>query len=139
MTPGDFHAFRRIQRAYFTRVCTDDSSLLARIYGIYQISLEDQEPVSLVVMGNSMSGARHIEGIFDLKGSLVNRYCKPIKDQEFPKTKTLKDQNLLNKCKENILLKFRMKDRAQILNTLRGDVQVLEKFNLMDYSLLLCI
>lgn len=32
-----------------------------------------------------------------------------------------------------------MKDRNQILKTLREDVSLLEKFNLMDYSLLLCI
>jgi len=42
--------------------------------------MEDQAPVSIVVMGNSMTGAKHIQGIFDLKGSMVNRYCKPKKN-----------------------------------------------------------
>ena len=36
-------------------------------------------------------------------------------------------------------LNFTNKDRKQILCTLREDVSLLEKFNLMDYSLLLCI
>jgi 1-phosphatidylinositol-4-phosphate 5-kinase len=35
MTDSDFKAFRRIQKSYFARVCTDEKSLLARVYGIY--------------------------------------------------------------------------------------------------------
>lgn len=101
--------------------------------------MEDQEAVSIVVMGNSMSGAKDIQGIFDLKGSMVNRYCKPSKNEIFKPTKTLKDKNLLELCKSHIWLKFRPKDRKKILNSLKRDCALLEKYNLMDYSLLLCV
>lgn len=84
-----------------------------------------------------MSGAKHIEGIFDLKGSMVNRFSKTKPDDK--KTKTLKDKNLLKLCKTNKWLKFSNKDRKNILNSLKKDCAVLEKYNLMDYSLLLCI
>ena len=40
---------------------------------------------------------------------------------------------------ERAWLNFSKQDRNQILNTLREDVELLKKFNLMDYSLLLCI
>lgn len=88
MTESDFQAFQRIQKAYFKRVCTDENSLLARIYGIYSVIMEDKKPVKLVVMGNTMKKARNHLGVFDLKGSTVKRKTKgPIKS----KTTTLKD------------------------------------------------
>lgn len=39
----------------------------------------------------------------------------------------------------NFWLHFRGSDRKQIMNAMIGDVEILRKFNLMDYSLLLCI
>jgi hypothetical protein len=101
--------------------------------------MEDQSPVCLVVMGNSMSGAKSIQGIFDLKGSMINRECKPKEGEIFMLSKTLKDKNLLKMNRERIWLKFNPKDRISIMQTLREDVAILAKFNLMDYSLLLCI
>jgi len=62
--------------------------LLARIYGIYSVQMEDQEPVKLVVMGNSMKNASNVLGVFDLKGSMINRL---VKGTNFKPTQTLKD------------------------------------------------
>lgn len=74
MTDSDFNAFMRIIKSYFQRVTSQPKSLLARIYGIYTVKMEDQNPVQLVVMGNTMGkNCSPIEGIFDLKGSMVNR------------------------------------------------------------------
>ena len=136
MTEGDFQAFKRIQKAYFKRVCESKSSLLARIYGIYSVQMEDQEPVKLVVMGNSMKGAKSVKGVFDLKGSMVNRR---VKGKNFKPTQTLKDKNLLEMSRRNIWLRFRPEDQKKIQKTLKHDVSILRQFNLMDYSLLLCI
>lgn len=36
-------------------------------------------------------------------------------------------------------MNFRDSDRLEILNTMKDDVALLETFNLMDYSLLLCV
>jgi hypothetical protein len=51
---------------------------MARIYGIYTVKMEDQKPVKLVVMGNTMRGRKDycVLGVFDLKGSMVNRFVK---------------------------------------------------------------
>ena len=57
MTEEDFQAFRRIQKKYFQRVSEDDESLLARIYGIYSVRMEDQNPVKFDEMGTSLYGA----------------------------------------------------------------------------------
>lgn len=51
----------------------------------------------------------------------------------------MKDKNLLAVSATKKWLKFRKTDRIEILNTMKIDLELLEKFNLMDYSLLLCI
>lgn len=136
MTDDDFNAFQRIQKAYFARVCKSDESLLARVYGIYSVKMEDQKPVKLIVMENSMRGARDHLGVFDLKGSMVNRI---VEGKNFKPTSTLKDRNLLAMNKEKIWLRFSNKDRKQILTTMKRDCALLKTYNMMDYSLLLCI
>lgn len=69
---------------------------------------------------------------------MVNRYCQPPKEG-FKPTATLKDKNLLKINTERLWLNFRNKDRSQIIQSMKDDVALLEKFNLMDYSLLLCV
>jgi len=87
-------------------------------------------------MENGMRGARDHLGVFDLKGSMVNRICH---GKYFKPTTTLKDRNLLAMNKEKIWLRFSSKDRKTILNTLKKDCKLLQTYNMMDYSLLLCI
>ena len=111
MTDSDFNAFKRIMKSYFQRVCTDRSCLFARIYGIYTIKMEGEAPVVLIVMGNSKSNATMIQGVFDLKGSMINRYCKPIPGKPVKPTATLKDKNLLKMNLKQKWLNFRMSDR----------------------------
>ena len=83
-----------------------------------------------------MRGATNHLGVFDLKGSMVNRI---VHGKVFKKTATLKDRNLLAMNQENIWLRFREKDRKLILHTMRKDSNLLHTYNMMDYSLLLCI
>lgn len=74
MSHTDLSTFKKIFQDYFKIVSTRPDSLLARIYGIYTVKMEDIEPVSLVLMGNSKkANDRRIEHVFDLKGSYVNR------------------------------------------------------------------
>lgn len=41
MTQGDFNAFKKIFIYYFEHVNTQERSLLARIYGIYSVQMDD--------------------------------------------------------------------------------------------------
>jgi hypothetical protein len=78
--------------------------LLARIYGVYTVKMEDIEPVSLILMGNSKKAeTKNIEYVFDLKGSFINRV---VKGKNLKNTATLKDINLLDICKEKIVILF---------------------------------
>lgn len=86
---------------YFEHVSTHPKSLLARIYGIYTVKMEEVEPVNLILMGNTKkSNDKMIEHIFDLKGSFVNREEK---GKNLKNTATLKDLNLLTLKKEKIV------------------------------------
>jgi 1-phosphatidylinositol-4-phosphate 5-kinase len=111
MTESDFNAFMRLFRSYFRHICSTSrkQSLLARIYGVYSVKMGSQKPVKLVVMGNTMlvSDAKQIRGVFDLKGSMVNRY---VPGEAHKATATLKDRNLIKICRENIYLRFKVRD-----------------------------
>lgn len=98
--------------------------------------MEDQKPVKLIVMENGMKGITDILGVFDLKGSMVNRI---VKGKNFKPSLTLKDKNLLAMNQEKLWLRFSEKDRKEILKMMRTDVRLMSKYNLMDYSLLLGI
>ena len=87
-------------------------------------------------MENGMQGATNIQGIFDLKGSMVNRI---VHGKSFKPTATLKDRNLLQMNQEKLWIRFSDKHRRQILKMMRTDVKLLQTYNLMDYSLLMCI
>jgi hypothetical protein len=94
MTQSDLDTYKKLFKRYFAHVCTYPDSLLARIYGIYTIQMEDVEPVSLILMGNTKkSNDKMIEHIFDLKGSFINR---EVKGKNLKNTATLKDLNLLS-------------------------------------------
>jgi len=136
MTDSDFNAFQRIQKAYFAHIARHHNSLLARVYGIYSIRMEDQTPVKLIVMENGMKGITQTLGVFDLKGSMVNRI---VKGKNHKPSTTLKDKNLLQMNQEKIWIRFSEKHRHEILKIMRTDVKLLAQYNLMDYSLLMGI
>jgi len=101
--------------------------------------------VTLVVLSNCFQGTgkdAEILGVFDLKGSKKNRLVEAkdriVEGGKFKTTQPLKDLNLL-KMEQELKLNFRRKDRNEILKSLGEDVSLLSKFNLMDYSLLLCV
>jgi 1-phosphatidylinositol-4-phosphate 5-kinase len=102
MTESDLSTFKKVFRQYFNAVTTRaQNSLLARIYGVYTIKMEDVEPVHLVLMGNTKkSNDKNIINVFDLKGSIINR---EVIGKNLKNTATLKDINLLNLKARNLL------------------------------------
>ena len=101
MTQSDLDTFKKLFVKYFEHVSTHQDSLLARIYGIYTVKMEEVEPVNLILMGNTKrSNDKMIEHIFDLKGSFINREEK---GKNLKNTATLKDLNLLALKREKIV------------------------------------
>lgn len=104
MTQSDLDTFKKLFVRYFEHVSTNPNSLLARIYGIYTVKMEEVEPVNLILMGNTKkSNDKMIEHVFDLKGSFINREEK---GKNLKNTATLKDLNLLALKREKIVRKL---------------------------------
>jgi hypothetical protein len=103
MTDSDLATFHKIFEKYFDTVDRRRKSLLARIYGVYTIKMEDLVPVHLVLMGNTKNfkDEKNLLRVFDLKGSEINR----VNLEKNPEAKsTLKDINLQNLKSENLLM-----------------------------------
>jgi hypothetical protein len=139
MTTDDFAAFKKLFRAYFEHINQCPKSLLARIYGVYSVQMDDQNPVYLILMGNSKKCEdSHIKKCYDLKGSMVNRHVKG-EDENTPGTSVLKDKNLLDLRKKEKAMLFDPHDQEDIMHQMGLDISLLQQFGLMDYSLLFVI
>jgi 1-phosphatidylinositol-4-phosphate 5-kinase len=144
MNDSELKVFLEALPDYFEHLKENPNSLIARIYGVYKVKMEDIVPVNLLVMANTnrVKSSTLIMNIYDLKGSVINRERKW--DKKLKNTSTLKDLNLIRIRKQNEainydFLKFTKPDISMINEMLRKDVELLKKYNLMDYSLLLCV
>ena len=78
--------------SYLFHLKNNPNSLIARIYGIFTVRMENLVPVHLLLMANSAQVCGGpIEYCFDLKGSIINR---SVRKSEITKGCTLKDVNL---------------------------------------------
>ena len=64
---------------------TKNSSLLARIYGLYSIKTNIFGPLEVIVMQNTSAfiSKNNQKMVFDLKGSIINRMTRLGKDETF--------------------------------------------------------
>ena len=64
---------------YFEHISKNHNSLIARIYGIFQVQMEGIVPITLLLMQNVTHKADPNSKVFktyDLKGSWLNRIVK---------------------------------------------------------------
>ena len=76
---------------YFRHI-ENPTSLIARIYGVFQVQMKGIVPINFMLMANNIKckNPKNLK-VYDLKGSLVNRQVR----RNGNKTQTLKDKNLL--------------------------------------------
>lgn len=127
---------------YFDYITSTPHSLIARIYGVFQVQMEGMVPVNLLVMANTIqiTGAKNkVEKVYDLKGSTINRHVSREENQ------TMKDMNLMS-CRQRRttekragLLQFENRDIREIRETIKEDAEFLKELELLDYSLLLAV
>jgi hypothetical protein len=90
--------FKKVFKKYVRHVCQYQDSLIARIYGVYTIKMQDMEPINVVLMENTKrtySDDTTLMYVFDLKGSQVNRETKPKRNMPLKATACRKDMNIL--------------------------------------------
>ena len=81
--------------SYLAYLIKNKNSLIARIYGIFTVHMEDQAEIHILLMGNLFEHVKARESEFDLKGSIINREV-----HNYSMQKCLKDVNLQNISKE---------------------------------------
>jgi 1-phosphatidylinositol-4-phosphate 5-kinase len=94
MTEDELQVFLKALPDYFKHLQNNKSSLIARIYGVFKVQMEDLVPVNLMLMANTVrhGSSKSIANIFDLKGSIINRSVRIT--EKTKNTSTLKDVNL---------------------------------------------
>ena len=124
---------------YFNYIKDHNSTLMTKIYGIYTVVIKNASSVNVILMQNLFGcTSRHIQRMFDLKGSSVQRKTKNV--QNWKREQVLKDLDYqwLTKV-ERKLINFKEDDIIEIKNNLINDVEFYKRLSLMDYSLLFII
>ena len=95
MTSDEMMFMEKILPDYYKHFKKYPRSLIARVYGIYTVTMDGYLPVNLILMGNTLrfQNRADIHRVYDIKGSTFNRHVKP--DASTTPTTTLKDTNFL--------------------------------------------
>ena len=75
MFKDEFEIFMKAVPDYYDYLRYNPKSLIARIYGVFSVKMDDLEQIYLLLMGNTMKleNKNNLSYVFDLKGSMVNR------------------------------------------------------------------
>ena len=132
---SEHKVLRRILRDYFEHVQNNPNTLLSQFYGLHRVKIPYGKKIHFVVMNNLFPAHRDIHQTFDLKGSTVGRDYRE-EDLEKNPGATMKDLNWLRRRKH---LEFGPAKREVFLAQVREDVNLLQRLNIMDYSMLVGI
>ena len=112
-------------------------SLLARIYGIYEMKVGNQQPFTIILMGNLAMPQLEVIAQFDLKGSHVQRKVSEFRVGRVyrlnPKI-VYKDEDF-----EDFVGAIFPQTPNILIEKLISDSKFLEEHGIMDYSMLLTI
>ncbi|KAF9905971.1 1-phosphatidylinositol-3-phosphate 5-kinase [Linnemannia zychae] len=128
------HYFKYMQEAIYHKQPT----VLAKIFGFYRVgykhgALGRSMNMDVLVMENLFYDRKNLQ-IYDLKGSRRNRFVQPSgKENE-----VLLDENFIEYMSESPFF-IREHAKMQLNQSLVNDSQFLQRFNIMDYSLLVAI
>ena len=124
---------------YFNYIKTNETTLITKIYGVYTLVIKNASSVNIILMQNLFGCSPiHIQRMFDLKGSTVQRKTKGV--QKWRKDQVLKDLDYqwLTKV-ERKLINFKKEDIDDTKKILNNDISFYKRLKLMDYSLLFII
>ncbi|KAE8225579.1 hypothetical protein CF319_g1722 [Tilletia indica] len=128
------HKFlRTILKDYHEHVKANPHTLLSRFYGLHRVKLPHGRKIHFVIMNNLFPPHRDIHETYDLKGSAIGREYPEEKAKQ-KKGAVLKDLNWVHRGRE---IELGAEKFALFQAQLKSDVALLERLNIMDYSLLI--
>ncbi|KAI0114246.1 SAICAR synthase-like protein [Hypoxylon sp. NC0597] len=132
---GEHKFLRKILKDYYQHVMDNPNTLLSQFYGLHRVKMPYGKKIHFVVMNNLFPPHRDIHTTFDLKGSTVGRDYREEDLEKNPRA-TLKDLNWLRRKRH---LELGLQKKQLFLQQLERDVRLLQKLQIMDYSLLIGI
>ena len=132
---GEHRFLRHILRDYYKHIEDNPNTLISQFYGLHRVKTPFGRKIHFVVMNNLFPPHRDIHQTFDLKGSTVGRDYKEDNLGENPRA-TLKDLNWLRR---DLHLNFGPHKKNLFIQQMERDVALLQRLEIMDYSLLLGI
>lgn len=127
--PTEHKLFIKFLPAYYEHVRANPHTLLSQFYGLHRVKLPGRKKIHFVIMNNLFPSDRDVHEVYDLKGSTISREQTSTKP-----TAVLKDMNWI---KRGRFLELGPERRALFERQLRSDVALLQRLQLMDYSLLI--
>ncbi|ELR16160.1 Phosphatidylinositol4-phosphate 5-Kinase [Acanthamoeba castellanii str. Neff] len=124
---------RKILLAYYEHTThPTEKSFLVRFVGMYRIQATEQ--ATILVMTNAFGTAERIDERYDLKGSTLGRKTLFSCKLDTPVASLmLKDLDLVDRFR----IKLGRERKKRFLHILTYDAEFLERFGIIDYSLLL--
>lgn len=130
------HKFlRKILKDYYQHVIDNPNTLLSQFYGLHRVKMPYGKKIHFVIMNNLFPPHRDIHQTFDLKGSTIGRDFVEDDLSKNPRA-TLKDLNWLRRKRH---LELGLQKKKLFLEQLHRDVRLLQRLEIMDYSLLIGI
>uniref|UniRef100_A0A1D1XEN8 1-phosphatidylinositol-4-phosphate 5-kinase n=1 Tax=Anthurium amnicola TaxID=1678845 RepID=A0A1D1XEN8_9ARAE len=127
------HKFlRKILKEYYEHIRNNPDTLLSRFYGLHRVKLPRGPKIHFVIMNNIFPPHRDIHETYDLKGSTVGREYNESEAAKNPRA-VLKDLNWIKRGRH---LELGPEKRKLFVEQLEKDVALLQRLNIMDYSLL---
>ncbi|GBG28768.1 Phosphatidylinositol-4-phosphate 5-kinase, putative [Hondaea fermentalgiana] len=128
---------RRMLPDYFAHMMENMDSLLPRFLALFKVRpWPDKDPVHCVVMTNVLDSSLEVNKVFDLKGSTANRFVSMDRQRDEMekrgKLPTLKDLN----WKDPVHISSESL-RTSLFAQIMADTQLLVRYDVMDYSLLI--
>ncbi|GAA6027112.1 hypothetical protein JCM8097_002399 [Rhodosporidiobolus ruineniae] len=127
------HKFlRSILKDYVAHIKANPHTLLSRFYGLHRVKLPRGKKIHFIIFNNLFPPHRDIHETYDLKGSSIGRLYPEEKAAQNPHA-ILKDLNWVFRHRQ---LALGPEKKALFEEQLRRDTEFLQKFGIMDYSLL---
>ena len=139
ITNEEKETMKEILLEYYNYVKEHESTLITKIYGVYTLLIKNASSVNVILMQNLFGcSPMHIQRMFDLKGSTVQRKTKDV--QNWKKDQVLKDMDYQWITQvERKLINFNLSDINEIKINMENDIGFYKRLSLMDYSLLFVI
>jgi hypothetical protein len=139
ITAEERETLLNVLNKYYKYVKEHEQTLITKIYGIYTLVIRNASSVNVILMQNLFGCSPiHIQRMFDLKGSTVQRKTKNV--QNWKRDQVLKDLDYqwLTKI-DRKLINFKEDNINEIKRNLQNDIVFFKSLRLMDYSLLFII